>query len=61
MKQGRGRPKGSTIPPDQKKRNFTTKLAPEWFVFLDNMKAKGHSKAYCIEKGLELLMDHLSG
>lgn len=43
--------------PEQKKRNFTTKLSPEWFKFLDEMKKNGHSKASIINRALEMLKE----
>ena len=57
---GPGRPPGPAMPPEQKKRNFTTKLSPEWLAFLDDMKSQGHSKAWVIEQGLILLKKSLA-
>ncbi|WP_373031636.1 hypothetical protein [Sulfurovum sp.] len=58
-REGAGRPSGTVLSPEKKKRNFTTKLSPEWFTFLDEMKERGHSKAWCINQGLELLKSYM--
>jgi hypothetical protein len=58
-KRGPGRPKGTTKPPEELKQKFSTKLSPKWITFLDEMKERGHSKAWVIDKGLELVKTHM--
>lgn len=41
-----------TIAPEKKKRNFTTKLFPDLLIWLDKMKAAGHSKAWVVDRAL---------